>query len=167
MPNRINNRSNESPIARMEENLVERMSRSRARAQRIRRGATIAGGLLAAASVTGGTLAVLASQEERDYWVYCYAAPATDATYTQASVAEAIDPQTGAPMKRADIDAEEICSRMWSGGVIGQAEPPEDPNNHQYPVPALQVCVRKDGVRAVFPSKDPEICTDLGLRRHK
>lgn len=152
-------------IQRIGSRLRNQISQQRERHRRRRTVATISLSVLVGASLTGGAVALIASQEERGYSAYCYSGSTTDSAFTQATIPEPIDKATGEGSQREAADILELCSAMWSSGVIGQEKSPDDPNAHLYPVPELQLCVRDDGVSAVFPSREAGICEELGLRK--
>lgn len=150
-------------IQRIGSRLRGELSRRRARRRRGQTLAAISVSAVVGASLTAGAFVLIASQEERVYSAYCYSGETTESVYTQATLPEPID-SAGDRSERTAPDALELCAAMWSSGVIGQEQSPDDPNAHRYPVPELQVCLRNDGVRAVFPSSDSEICEALGLQ---
>lgn len=90
---------------------------------------------------TAGTLAVVrASQEDITYSVSCYESADLNSRIAGAGNAQATDARTGQLQPRQTADPIELCQLMWRGGLLGQTQPPDDPNTASFPVPDLAAC---------------------------
>ncbi|MET4582961.1 hypothetical protein ABIE21_002471 [Conyzicola nivalis] len=115
------------------------------------------GGLSTAGSVLFGD-APLTDQSI----VQCFSStvPNADGTFPGSGATVATKDGPG----RVD-DALALCSEMWRHGILSSGY---DPTAATYApeeteVPALQVCVMRDGTAAVVPSEDAAICQALGM----
>lgn len=94
--------------------------------------------------------------------VHCLSStePQLDGTYPGSS---ATIPDGSGP-GRVD-DALALCSQMWQQGVLDGAVDPTAPSQalDGRDIPALQVCVARDGSAAVVPSAHRGICPSLGM----
>lgn len=135
------------------------------RRRRTRRRLLVWGGI---GLVTIGGLSTAGSVLLRD-------APVTDQSIVQCfsstvANADGTFPGSGATVATKDgpgrvDDALALCTEMWRHGVLsGNFDPtaatyaPEETE-----VPALQVCVMRDGTAAVVPSEEAGICQALGM----
>lgn len=146
--------------------LAERIRNEPAfRRRRIRKQIAIwsGAGLITAAVLTTGAAILFGSVPVTDKTiVHCLSSttPNPDGSYPGSSATIATSNGPG----RVD-DALNLCEQMWEQGVLSPAVDPTAPTQSPGPVtvPALQVCVMRDGTAAVVPSENSSVCQSLGM----
>jgi hypothetical protein len=143
--------------------LAERVrSEPRVQRHRRRRVAIWSGaGLATVAALTTGAAIILGE------------APVTDKTIVHCLSSTTVGADGSYPGSSATIangdgpgrveDALDLCTQMWEQGVLSASVDPTAPTQDpgDVTVPALQVCVMRDGTAAVVPSDKPSVCQSL------
>lgn len=156
-------------VGRLRDNVLTAVTATKThRISRAGRTAIILGASALALSLTGGTVAVVqATQEQITYSVTCYEEASLTSNYTTVASPLAVNTDTGDESRDA-TDPVASCSEMWRMGLIGQDQPPTDPNAANFPVPELVGCTQSNGVGVAFPRRDSTasdvaFCQNLGL----
>ncbi|MBO0982689.1 hypothetical protein [Rathayibacter sp. SD072] len=120
------------------------------------------GALTVGLATTGATMLLNEAEVTDRSIVHCLSSttPNLDGSYpgSAATIAESEGPG------RVD-DALALCTQMWQQGVLSTDVDPTAPTQEgeDAAVPALQVCVMRDGTAAVVPGESDSTCQMVGM----